>query len=221
MRTWLERQEALRGKTDFTLASAFDDGWRYRPNLRATGRDELGGELLLAPWWGTDPLAPQYGAELFVQGGTAWPDGGGERAEWGRASLLLRTALPFTLGDGWRWRAGLEAEAGQAWGDVPPQRRFFLGSSSTLRGYGPSTLVGDAVGRVRAELARVLPVASVTLFADAGWTGAELESLDADDALISVGLGVSVLDGLVRLDVARGLRAPRDTRVDLYLDSAF
>jgi hypothetical protein len=29
---------------------------------------------------------------------------------------------------------------------------------------------------------------------------------------------VSILDGLIRLDAAWGLRAPRDFRLDLYLD---
>jgi hypothetical protein len=37
-----------------------------------------------------------------------------------------------------------------------------------------------------------------------------------------VGIGGSVLDGLVRLDVSRGLRGPfKRTRFDLYLDAIF
>jgi outer membrane translocation and assembly module TamA len=81
--------------------------------------------------------------------------------------------------------------------------------------------VGEAFGRARFEVALVLPVASVALFSDAGWVGPDLDDFDEADALLSVGVGVSVLDGLIRLDVARGLRAPERTRWDFYLDAAF
>jgi hypothetical protein len=37
--------------------------------------------------------------------------------------------------------------------------------------------------------------------------------------LYSLGTGVSILDGLVRLDAAWGLRAPTSFRFDMYLDA--
>jgi hypothetical protein len=219
VRLYAERHDPLSGKTDFNVVNAFDDGWRYRQNLAATPLDEAGVELTLSPWWGTDPLAPQYGAELYLQGAAARPSDGDDRT-YGRASALLRAGIPFmAFGDRWRLSAG--AEAGESWGNPPPQRHWFLGSASTLRGYGASTLRGEAFARGRVELARVFPVASVAVFSDAGWTGEGLDAFDSSEGLVSVGLGASVLDGLVRLDVARGLREPRQTRWDFYLDAAF
>jgi hypothetical protein len=38
------------------------------------------------------------------------------------------------------------------------------------------------------------------------------------DAVASAGAGFSVLDGIIRLDLARGLQGPRSWRLDFYLD---
>jgi len=56
------------------------------------------------------------------------------------------------------------------------------------------------------------------MFSDFGWAG-DRDTFDFDDALISVGAGVSLLDGLIRLDGAYGLRDPKGFRVDFYLDA--
>lgn len=213
VRLYAERQRAVDAETDFSLAHAFDGAWSFRPNLDATPQDELGAEVVVSPWWGTDPLAPQAGVEVYVQGATGDLD-------YGRGSLLLRGAVPFRTGEA-RWKAAAEVEAGEAWGDVPLQRNWFLGGASSLRGYPASLLAGEAFGRGRLELARVLSGVSVAGFTDAGWTGRALRDLDADEALWSLGVGASVLDGLLRLDVARGLRGPRQTRWDFYLDAPF
>jgi hypothetical protein len=57
------------------------------------------------------------------------------------------------------------------------------------------------------------------LFSDAGWAGAR-DGWDFDPPLLSAGAGASFLDGLIRLDVSRALRAPTGWRVDLYLDGS-
>lgn len=214
VRLYGERHRAVSTETDFTLAHAFDDGWDFRPNIEASEHDEFGGEIELRPWWGTDPLAPQFGAELYLHGASG-------DLEYARSSLLLRASLPFAMSEGHRWRISLEAAGGEAWGEIPIQRNWFLGSSATLRGYAASTLVGEAFVRGRGEVARVFPVVSVALFTDLGWAGDDLDGYREAEALYSVGVGASVLDGLVRLDVARGLRDPEETRWDFYLDAAF
>ncbi|NIP58048.1 MAG: hypothetical protein GWM92_21175 [Gemmatimonadetes bacterium] len=43
--------------------------------------------------------------------------------------------------------------------------------------------------------------------------------MDLDDGLVSVGGGVSALDGLIRLDLARALREPVGWRLELYVDA--
>lgn len=64
----------------------------------------------------------------------------------------------------------------------------------------------------------VLAVAlSLALFADGGWAG-ERDQIRWDAAVASVGIGLSVLDGILRLDAAWGWKGPSGRRVDLYLD---
>ena len=116
---------------------------------------------------------------------------------------------------------GLEAGAGTTWGEAPLQRSWFLGGPLNLRGYGASTMMGPSFTRGRLEVARVWAqyATTVSAFGDVGWAGAR-ENFDADDLLYGVGIGGSVLDGLIRLDLSHGLTAPgKYFRVDLYLDA--
>jgi hypothetical protein len=215
-RLWAERQDPLQVETSFSLAHAFDGDWRFRPNLEAARVEELGAELTLTPWWGFDPLAPQFGFDLMLQGATFRPVGGGASDDWARARVVLRGAVPLAGG---RWRTGIELAGGASWGGPPPQRQWILGGPLTMRGYPAAVAAGDTFGRGRLEVGRAFPAWSLSLFGDAGWAG-ERGTWDPDDALWAVGVGASLLDGLVRLDLSRGLTGPlRETRLDLYLDA--
>jgi hypothetical protein len=55
------------------------------------------------------------------------------------------------------------------------------------------------------------------VFADAGWAGLRGQTFTARP-LIGVGVGVSLLDGLLRIDLARAVRAPVGWRFDCYID---
>jgi hypothetical protein len=57
----------------------------------------------------------------------------------------------------------------------------------------------------------------LTAFSDIGWAGPRSAFFDGRP-LIGSGVGASFFDGLVRLDVARGMRAPTGWRFDLYFD---
>ena len=85
---------------------------------------------------------------------------------------------------------------------------------------GPSEVKIPPVSRqARGELARTYSFGSVSIFSDVGWAG-ESDSYRFEDALYSVGVGLSVLDRLIRMDSAWGLRQPRVFRFDLYLDAS-
>jgi hypothetical protein len=59
----------------------------------------------------------------------------------------------------------------------------------------------------------------VSFFGDGGWAGPR-DAFDGDDILWGAGVGTSMLDGLIRLDLSRGLTGPlRGWRLDLYLDA--
>jgi hypothetical protein len=112
----------------------------------------------------------------------------------------------------------MEAGGGTTWGDAPMQRSWFMGGARTLRGYAASTMMGPAFTRGRLEVARVFDFGALSLFGDTGWAGQESE-LDAADLLYGVGVGGSLLDGLMRVDLSHGINGPnRQFRIDLYLD---
>jgi outer membrane protein assembly factor BamA len=128
--------------------------------------------------------------------------------------VVLRAAAQLTRAI----RIGAEAGAGSSTGDVTPQRTFYLGGASTLRGYEPGTVTGTSMARGRLELARTVSFGGVALFSDWGWAG-DREDIRSEDQRWAVGVGASLLDGLVRIDLAHGLRSPRGWRLDLHLDS--
>jgi hypothetical protein len=215
-RAYAERQDPVSKKIDFALFRNWSGEGIFRPNVPADLAEEAGAELRLSPWWGTDPLLPQVGLELYGHGAFWREPGSAEERDYVRASAVLRVAVPMAEG---RWRVGMEAGGGTTWGASPLQRNWFLGGATTLRGYGASTVFGSSFTRGRVEVARVFDVGTVSFFGDAGWAGVR-ESFDADDLLYGVGIGGSVLDGLIRMDLSQGLRGSgRQLRLDLYLDA--
>ena len=62
-------------------------------------------------------------------------------------------------------------------------------------------------------------IGSLTAFGDIAWAGLRGD-FNGDDLLYGIGVGASLLDGLVRFDVSQGLTGPtKQFRVDLYLDA--
>lgn len=232
LRFFAERQEPVVRKTDFALVHALDDGWRFRPLLPAREVDEVGAEVRIAPWWGTDPRAPQFGAEVQLRGGGGRPEEGDDY-RYLRGALTLRAAVPLLDG---RWRVAMEGGGGRIEGDAPLQQYWTLGGPATLRGFDATTTVGRHFLRGRLEVARQHPGWALTLFGDVGRTrdrpvwsaegvgrwAPDREGWDHDGARWAVGLGASILDGLIRLDLSRGIAGPdRRTRLDLHLDAVF
>ena len=216
-RAYAERQDAVETESGFALFHAFDGDWDFRRNVEAADIEEAGAELRISPWWGGDPLGTQVGLELYGQGARYRAVGEAAETDYARASATLRVAVPLVGG---RWRMGLEAAGGTSWGDAPPQRGWFLGSASTLRGYPPSVVFGSSFTRGRAEVARAFDgIGSLSTFFDAGWAGPR-DELDTRDLLYGVGVGGSLLDGLFRMDLSHGLNGKaRQFRIDLYLDA--
>ena len=207
VRGFAEYHRAAQAETDFALFRLGSDGFEYRANIAADEGWLYGGLIELTPWWGSDPNLVQGGFELTGEAATG-------DFEYARTALTARLAVPLPSD----LRIGLEVGAGTSWGDPTVQRLWYLGGPSSLRAYDPRRLTGTSYGRARGELARTFSFGAVSLFSDVGWAG-EYETYDFDDALYSAGVGLSVLDGLIRFDSAWGLRQPRTFRFDLYLDA--
>ena len=216
-RAYAERQASVASaEINFALSHAFDGVWTFRPNVDADEVEEVGAELRLSPWWGGDPFHAQFGIEMYAHGARWRTTGATTETNYGRASVILRAAVPLVYPT---WRLGLEVGVGSTWGDAPLQREWFLGGASTLRGFPASTAMGSSFARGRVEVARTYDIGTATVFGDVGWAGLRGD-FQADDLLYGVGVGGSVLDGLIRLDLSHGLTSPdKQFRIDLYLDA--
>src|SRR5690606_34587750 len=136
-----------------------------------------------------------------------------------RARLGVRAALPLIAGS----RLALSARGGTSRGSPSPQRLWLLGGPTSLRGFSPGVRFGPSFASGRAEL--VIPLTRVAaaravglaLFMDAGWAGSR-DRIRWDESIASAGAGLSILDGILRLDAAWGWHGPEGRRLDLYLD---
>lgn len=168
--------------------------------------------------------ATQFGASLSLHG---------TRVQSRHLTLGLRTELMGETGDFSYGRGSLTAlalvtpdaplsgaltlAAGTTAGSAPVQGGFFLGGSGSLRGYAGGVMHGDSYWRVRAELGSSARAVRVITFTDLGWAGPR-QQFGRGTPLIGTGMGVSFLDGLFRVDLARALRAPTGWRLEFYVD---
>jgi hemolysin activation/secretion protein len=133
--------------------------------------------------------------------------------------LTVERRLPAAL------RARTTGSVGSSVGDLPPQRWWNVGGWQTVRGTTAGTRRGDAFWMGRGELQldrfrRVQPVG----FVDAGWAGARgtlAESVRPGAMVRGAGAGVALMNGLARLDAARGLDAGARWRFAGYAVTRF
>ncbi len=206
VRLSVEQQRAVDKETDFSVPHAFDRDHVFRSNITAQAADQLG---IAATVRGSRRLgndAATLGAELTL-------DGGAGTFGFARAALALRATAPLPPALAF----GVEVAGGTSAGQVPVQSRWFLGGPATLRGYPGGVASGEAYWRARAEVANAFPGARLALFTDVGRAGPR-DRLSLAGPLWSAGVGASFLDGLIRIDCSRALRAPVGWRLDFYAD---
>lgn len=206
-RLFAERHRPLDAHTDFSLLGLFSDRDVFRPAFPADSADLLGAALTLRAVRGLDPAGFRWGVETTVEAATG-------TFRYARPSTTLLLSGPV-LG---RWIGSLEAAAGTTLGHAPAQRQWYLGGPATLRGHTPLAARGESFGRARAEMATGIPLARIAFFSDIAWAGST-EDLTTGRPLLGAGAGVGLLDGLLRLDVARAMKGPeRGWRVDAYVE---
>lgn len=207
-RAFVEEQWTAPVTTRFTLFRGNDDD-RFIENLTAQRGTFAGGVLRTQRSFGNSPTGWRVDTDLRLEAA-------GGAAEYARGALDLGVShgLPG------KWIGSLTGAAGSSVGDVPPQRAWYLGGLQTVRGQTAGTAAGDAFWLVRSELARAGFVRP-SLFADWGWAGSRDAISAVGRPLTGVGSGLSVLDGIVRLDVARGLWPREQWRVDVSFGARF
>jgi hypothetical protein len=204
-RLWFQDERAAEVGTTSSLPRLLDGDRTFRPNIMAERASQLGASMTLR---GTRVLSPTVtlGAQADLRQETGDFDFGTAAAT---LRLLITPAGPLA--------GGVTLSAGSSHGTVPVQGRFYLGGSGTLRGYAGGAMAGDAYWLVRGELGNAFPAARLTLFSDVGWAGSR-GAFGRGRPLVGAGIGASFLDGLVRIDLARALRAPTGWRLEFYFD---
>lgn len=204
-RAFAERQRSAALQTTWSLGPTF------MPNVDAAALTSYGGGVRFLNAYGQNPRTLRAFTDLRVEGA------GGD-STYGRAALDV-TVSRGLVG---RLEGALTLAGGTSVGEVPAQRRWYLGGTHTIRGQSPDTAQsGNAFWITRAELARSQVGMRTSLFGDLGWVGDRERMSDINRPMSGVGVGVSFLDGLVRLDVARGLYPREQTRVSFYFGAKF
>jgi len=204
-RAFAERERSALQRTTFSL------GANFVPNIEAASGSFAGGSVRFLHEHGQDPRGFRTFTDLRLEGA------GGDSA-YGRAAIdvTLSRALFRNV------EAALTVSGGSTVGDVPMQRRWFLGGTQTIRGQSADTAQsGNAFWMSRFELARADVGIRISLFGDVGWTGDRSTWRDVGRPLSGAGVGFSALDGLVRFDVARGFYPRKQTRLSFYLGAPF
>lgn len=168
--------------------------------------------------FGIDPKGFRLDSKVRVEGAATSSDVLGAGG-YGRFVLDGTVSRPFG-----RYAIAITGAGGISGGDVPVQRAFYMGGLHTVRGQfaRPSGdgRVGDTFWLGRAELGSSFRAFRPSLFYDAGWAGMR-DGLSAGRPLSGAGAGISILDGLFRLDVARGIYPEKGWRTDLHIGARF
>ena len=209
-RLFAERHGTADKETELSLARAIS-GTRFIDNIVAHEGLATGGATSLAFTAGADPRALRLTGDVRAEGAFGDFD-------------YARGALDMTLSRALygRTSGALTAAGGYSGGQLPPQRMWYLGGAHTVRGQVAGTQSGDAFWLGRAELGRDFGALRPTVFGDVGWAGARERLLDRPGRVMSgAGVGAGVLDGLLRLDLSRGIRPNQYWRLDLYVEARF
>jgi len=207
LRLFAERQRTAAADNEFSL------GPRFIPNLTARTAQYAGASMRFRHTRGLNPNAFRMFTDLRME--TAVSDSANEGYGRGALDLTFTQRLGPAV-------AALTVAGGSTTGSVPAQRRWFLGGTHTVRGQRPDTAYsGNAFWLGRLEIGRAFQAARPVVFGDVGWVGNRDSISVVGRPMSGVGVGLSIMDGLIRFDLARGIHPQRRMRFDMYLEGRF
>jgi hypothetical protein len=189
----------------FSLGRVFGDR-RFRRNILAEPSSVTGVAGAWMRAFGNDPAGFRFTTTTRLEGGTG-------TFEYGRGSVEGTLSRP--LG---RLAAAVTGSAGSSVGRVPAQRSWLMGGLRSVRGQVPGTQAGDAFWLARGEIGTRSGAFRPVAFFDVGWAGSRT-AMGTTQPQRGAGFGFGFLDGLFRIDVARGLYPLKRWRTDLYLEA--
>jgi hypothetical protein len=191
---------------------------RFSDNIAAQQLVAAGLATEFARSFGIDPRGVRFDTRVRAEaaGTSSELEGAGS---YGRLVLDGTASRPFGS-----WALAITGAGGASVGHVPVQRAFYVGGLHTVRGQfaHPSGegRVGNTFWLGRAELGSSFRALRPSLFYDLGWAGMR-EDIGTGRPLSGAGIGLSILDGLFRLDVARGIYPGKGWRTDLHIGARF
>jgi hypothetical protein len=212
--SWRLFGEQQRGTGVEPRTSLWDS--KFGPNIDATPLAALGGGLDAAHTFGGMTNTARFTTRLRAEG--AFTDRSDSLGTSGYGRVVLGAGFTKPIGP---FAVVFEGSAATSAGTLPIQRAFFAGGSETVRGQsaqlvGPGR-VGDAMWLARTQLEWGVPGIRLIGFYDAGWAGSRRDLSRQGRPLTGAGIGLSLLDGMLRLEYARGLYPDRENRLSFYL----
>ena len=131
---------------------------------------------------------------------------------------LLQTTLSHGLGG---LDAALTLGGGTSGGHLPLQKQFFLGGVQTVRGQRAGAAIGDSFWMSSLEIGSRSVGFRKIVFGDLGWAGSRDDFSHPGRPLSGAGVGASFMDGLIRLDLAKGIYPEKSFRANLYVEARF
>jgi hemolysin activation/secretion protein len=160
--------------------------------------------------YGLDPHGFRALTDIKLEGGTGTFD-------YSRGSL--QTTLSHGLGSA--LDAALTLGAGTSGGQLPIQKQFFLGGVQTVRGQKAGAAIGDSFWMTSVEIGSRSVGFRKIVFADLGWAGDRNNFSHPGRPLSGAGVGASFMDGLIRIDLAKGIYPEKSVRANLYVEARF
>jgi hypothetical protein len=193
---------------------------RFTDNIAADQLVAVGAGAELARSFGIDPRGFRVDARMRAEGAATNRSDTVGATGYGRMMFDWTVSRPIG-----RYALALTGAAGSSIGDLPVQRGFYIGGLNTVRGQFARPTgdgrVGDTFWLGRVELGTAFRAFRPAVFYDAGWAGSRNSLSNMGRPLSGAGAGLSILDGLFRLDVSRGIHPEKKWRTDLYIGARF
>ncbi len=204
VKAFAESHWAVEKNTDISLANLLGRA-DPPPNIKADEITIAGLSGRLRTQGGVDP-------RRLITTGSVWGEVGVGDVEYARIAIGATATRPLF----WRLAGSLEWSVGSTFGEVPVQRLYYVAGPQTVRSFEADQITGEAFWLARTELALGYPGVRLVAFGDFGSAGVRSE-FGMTDPSIAVGGGLSLLDGLLRADLARGVHGPGPLRWQLLL----
>jgi hypothetical protein len=214
-RLFTEKQSDAVSRTNVSVPQLFgSSGFGPEWNIAASRIRESGASVRQVSSFGMDPNGFRLMSDVRLEGA------GGDQ-DYGRGALDVTVShgIGFILDR--FFSAAVTAGAGTSVGELPVQRLWYLGGTNSVRGQPAGAMSGSSYWLTRTEVGYGPPSFRRAAFFDLGWAGDRTKWSEMGRPASGVGVGWSFLDGLVRMDVARGLFPTKQIHTALYLDARF